>query len=203
MRRRVASAGLFILAPVLFAPALCLVDVPLSNADTSNIAQSNSDQWRLGRILGVSSTGIIMPRLRALAGSGALLGRLADYMEDVVSGSGAVFNCEVRSSSDWSKHLKHFSALRSWPLANTDCVSASTAREEELGTKPEVAFEMTHTLMRMMRYVYPDVVKDAGENATALFDERARGNPVADDWYHSSGRYICVERFLASWKVSF
>lgn len=187
MRRRTACAVFVLLAPALFAPALSLIDVPLSPDDMKNVEDFNSQDWRLGRVLGVNATSLVTPRLRALAGSGALLGRLNNYMEDVVSGPGAIFKCDL-SNSEWSKALNGFLALRSWPLVNTDCVSTSSARKEKLVTKPEVALEMTYNLMYMMRVIAPDILEDAGNSVKALFEKKRVKEPTSDVWHYSSGR---------------
>lgn len=173
-----ACAGL-----VLLAPVLGLLDIPLSAADRSNNAKFNEFIWLLGRNLGLSTTGIFTPRLRAVSGSGALFRRLTAYMEDVISGKDAEFNCGLRLDAKWRKDLAIFSALQSWPVPNAACVSTSTEREKELTTKPDEAFEMAKGFARMQSQVSVQIVQDAGKEVEALFD-----TPPEDYWKFSRGK---------------
>lgn len=183
MRRRAACARIILLAPVVLAPVLGLVEIPLSAAETSKMDETKGAEWRLGHVLGVSDTGLVAPRLRPISGSGALLGRLTAYMEDVVSGPGADFNCGVRKESEWTAGLEGFSLLRSWPLAKTDCVSTSLKRKAELATKPEAALKMTREFWEMRKKTVAGILDDAGKDIKALFEQ-----PTLGDWKHSHGR---------------
>lgn len=175
----VACAGL-----ALIAPALALLDVPLSEEDLKNVENAESDGWVLGRVNGVSTDGLVTKRLRALDGAGAVLGRLTAYMEDVVDGPGADFNCGVRRNNKWVKNLGGFSAARSFPLASDGCVSMATERAGDLKTSPDDALEMTAAYTELQFKVAAAVVKDVGEDAVRLFKKPS----VGVQWHHSSGK---------------